>query len=369
MKPFIQHIFFNAMEMSESRKRLQLVVTPLIMMALLSSLGVSEILSSSQGVGRISSVELQAVSASLEEDSGIAGEETRPAEDNNQDGVQQDNNGGAGQSGEFDANTLDEETSPHELSPSPTSQDFLGRSPPQDNILNGGGGGNVIARDCPETGPIPPDCTINPFPPTPPKCPDKGPIPPDCTLNPFPFMPPLFGRNIPLQGGGIFGQQPAAIALPTPLPTPILTPEPPVPMFGSTQQQATPTPPTTGGEGLAGVAPRTVEPLTRTCPVGNVWDPNLMICVPDLPPLDLELCPDGSIPQSTGPGGIRPECPPFEAEQPFTTTPTKPPITPPTLRLCPDGSIPQSTGPGGIRPVCPPSETEQPQVEEQEEEP
>jgi hypothetical protein len=41
-----------------------------------------------------------------------------------------------------------------------------------------------------------------------------------------------------------------------------------------------------------------------------------MICVPDVPPLDLEFCPDGSIPQSTGPGGIRPECPPFEAEQP-----------------------------------------------------
>jgi hypothetical protein len=129
--------------------------------------------------------------------------------------------------------------------------------------------------------------------------------------------PPLFGRNVPLQGGGVFGQQPAAIVPPTPVPTPVLTPEPPVPMFGSTQQQAPPTPPPTGDEGLTGVAPRTVEPLTRTCPVGNVWDPNLMICVPDLPPLPTpQLCPDGSIPQSTGPGGIRPECPPFEAEQP-----------------------------------------------------
>jgi hypothetical protein len=133
-----------------------------------------------------------------------------------------------------------------------------------------------------------------------------------------PTTPPsLFGRNVPLQGGGVFGQQPAAIAPPTPVPTPILTPEPPVPMFGSTQQQAAPTLPPTGDEGLTGVAPRTVEPLTQTCPVGNVWDPNIMICVPDLPPLTPpQLCPDGSIPQSTGPSGIRPECPPFETEQP-----------------------------------------------------
>ncbi len=36
---------------------------------------------------------------------------------------------------------------------------------------------------------------------------------------------------------------------------------------------------------------------------------------------------------------------------------------------CPDGSTPQSTGPGGIRPECPPFETEQPEVEEQEGEP
>jgi hypothetical protein len=79
-------------------------------------------------------------------------------------------------------------------------------------------------------------------------------------------------------------------------------------MFGSTLQ-ATPTPPPqfgqiapegqilppTGDKGLTGVAPRTVEPLTPTCPVGNVWDPKALICVPDVPPLDLELCPDGSI--------------------------------------------------------------------------
>jgi hypothetical protein len=122
-----------------------------------------------------------------------------------------------------------------------------------------------------------------------------------------PTPPPLFGRNIPLQT--IVPQYP------------VVTPEPPVPMFGSTQQQATPTPPPTGGGGLTGVAPSTGEaaPLTdrgpTSCPVGNVWDPNLMICVPDLPPPP-QLCPDGSIPQSTGPGGIRPECPSFKAEQP-----------------------------------------------------
>jgi hypothetical protein len=64
-----------------------------------------------------------------------------------------------------------------------------------------------------------------------------------------PTPPPLFGRNVPLQSGGLFGQQPAAIVPPTPVPTPVLTPEPPVPMFGSTQQQATPTlPPTPGSQ-------------------------------------------------------------------------------------------------------------------------
>jgi hypothetical protein len=138
--------------------------------------------------------------------------------------------------------------------------------------------------------------------------------------------PPLFGRNVPLQGGGIFGQQPAAIVPPTPVPTPVLTPEPPVPMFGSTQRAAPPqfgqiAPggqilPPTGDEGLTGVAPRTAEPLTRICPVGNVWDPRAFICVPDVPPLDLELCPDGTIPQQTGgPGGTQAECPPSEAQQ------------------------------------------------------
>jgi hypothetical protein len=180
--------------MSDSKKTLQVVVTSLIMIALLSSLGITEILSSnnSRDAIGISSIALQTASASLE-DSGSTGEKIQAGEDNDQDEVQQDDIGG-GQSGEQDsANTLDEETgltSSPGLTPSPTSKGFLGRgSPPvQDNILNGDGESNIIARDCPNTGPIPPDCTINPFPPTPPKCPDKGPIPPDCTLKPFPLM-------------------------------------------------------------------------------------------------------------------------------------------------------------------------------------
>jgi hypothetical protein len=44
-----------------------------------------------------------------------------------------------------------------------------------------------------------------------------------------------------------------------------------------------------------------------------VLDPDINECVLENPP---ELCPDGSIPQSTGPGGTQPECPSFEAEQP-----------------------------------------------------
>ena len=44
-------------------------------------------------------------------------------------------------------------------------------------------------------------------------------------------QPPLLGRNVLLQGGGVFGQQPSAIVPPSP----VLTPEPPVPMFGSAQ--------------------------------------------------------------------------------------------------------------------------------------
>jgi hypothetical protein len=116
-----------------------------------------------------------------------------------------------------------------------------------------------------------------------------------------PTPPPLFGRNIPQQ----------TIVPQFPVVTPVLTPPP------------------TGDGGLTGVAPSTGEaaPLTdrgpASCPVGNVWDPNLMICVPDLPPPP-QLCPDGSIPQSTGPGGIRPECPSFKAEQPEIQEPDEP---------------------------------------------
>jgi hypothetical protein len=44
-----------------------------------------------------------------------------------------------------------------------------------------------------------------------------------------------------------------------------------------------------------------------------VLDPYINECVLENP---LELCPDGSIPQPTSPGGTQPECPSFEAEQP-----------------------------------------------------
>jgi hypothetical protein len=256
MKPFIQHIFLKAMEISESRKRLQVVITPLIMITLLSSLGVSEILSSSQGAERISSVALQTVSASLE-DSGSGGEEIQTGEDN-QDGVQQDN-GGEGQRGEQD-NENTGLTSPPELTPSPTSKDFLGRGPPQlqDNILNGGGGGNIIARDCPETGPIPPDCTINPFPPTPPKCPDKGPIPPDCTLKPFPLMSGEIQGEVTPTPPPTSGLSPTLRA---PLPT--LNEIPPTPinckLFPFAPSCKTPTPTPTPSPAIKAPLPTLVE--------------------------------------------------------------------------------------------------------------
>lgn len=217
--------------MSESRKRLQVVVTSLIMIALLSSLGVSEILSSNNSphaIG-ISSVALQTASASLE-NSGSIGEKIQAGEDNDQDEVQQDDNGG-GQSGEQDnANTLDEETGLTRtpgLTPSPTSQGFLGRGSPQvqDNILKGDGESNIIARDCPDTGPIPPDCTINPFPPTPPKCPDKGPIPPDCTLKPFPLMSGEIQGEVTPTPTPTSGLSPTIKA---PLPSLIESPPPPI---------------------------------------------------------------------------------------------------------------------------------------------
>lgn len=181
-------------------------------------------------------------------------------------------------------------------------------------------------KPCPRYGPIPPDCTLNPFRQSPEdQLPTEGGVLQQPTTTPT-TPPPLFGRNDLLQGGGFFEQQPAAIVPPTPVLTPEPTPDLPVPMFGSTQQ-ATPTPPPLFGQ----IAPQGQAPLTAgeaapltdrevaeqpiRCPVGNVWDPNLMICVPDLPPPP-RLCPDGSIPQSTGPGGTQPECPPFEAEQP-----------------------------------------------------
>jgi hypothetical protein len=42
-------------------------------------------------------------------------------------------------------------------------------------------------------------------------------------------------------------------------------------------------------------------------------------------------------------------------------------LSPTTQELCPGGSIPQSTGPGDTQPECPPSEAEEPQEPEEPE--
>jgi hypothetical protein len=129
--------------------------------------------------------------------------------------------------------------------------------------------------------------------------------------------PPLFGRNtanVPL-GGGVLGQPTITAATPTPIPTPIPTPTP----FGQIAPEGQVLPPT-GDEGLTGIAPRIVEP-PPICTPGSVLDPNINECVLENPP---QLCPDGSIPKSTGPGGTRPECPPFETEEPEVEDPDQP---------------------------------------------
>jgi molecular chaperone DnaK len=211
----------------------------------------------SQDAVGISFVALQTAGASLEDSSGT-GEEIQRSEDNNQDGVQQGGNGG-GQSGEQDnANTGNEETSPPELTPSPGSKGFLGRgSPPvQDNILNGGGGSNIIARDCPDTGPIPPDCTINPFPlmsgeiqgeATPTPTPTSGLTPtlraPLQTLNEIP-PPPINCKLFPFAPSC---KTPTPTPNPTikaPLPTLIESPPPPIncKLFPFAPSCKTPTP-------------------------------------------------------------------------------------------------------------------------------
>jgi hypothetical protein len=321
------------------------------MAVLIPSLTLTGILSNniSQVIERISAngnVIIQAASAASQADGGEGNEGRDSAEVTDQG--QDQNDTGEDQNGdEGDANIqLGGEMRPTdspELTTSPTSQDIFSRGSPQvQHDTLGSGGSTTIARDCPDKGPIPPDCTLNPFPPTPPRCPDKGPIPPDCTLNPFPLLsggetpgetnptpaptpplgtpvfpnaggileeqptttpPPLFGRNtanIPL--GGVFGQP--TITATTPGPTP--------PLFGQIAPQGQVPP--TAGEAAPLIDGGVAEQPTK-CSVGNVWDPNLMICVPDLPPP--RLCPDGSIPQSTGPG-TQPECPSFEAEQPGT---------------------------------------------------
>jgi hypothetical protein len=193
-------------------------------------------------------------------------------------------------------------------------------------------------------------------------CPRYGPIPPNCTLDPFNPLnqvpgttvtpaPGVLDPTLDAAGGGVAQQQP----------TPIPTPTPPPPLFGRNvgnaplggffEQSPTTTPPPQFGQ----IAPEGQVPLTaseaplqtdigvaeqpRTCPVGNTWDPDLMICVPDLPPL--QLCPDGSIPQPAG--STQPRCPPFEAEQPYTTTtdetPPSPLPPPPAGEVTPEAEI------------------------------
>jgi hypothetical protein len=66
-------------------------------------------------------------------------------------------------------------------------------------------------------------------------------------------------------------------------------------------------------EGLGTAIPRTVEPLPPTCAPGTVLNPDINECLLENPP---DSCPDGSIPQSSGPGNTQPECPPSETEEP-----------------------------------------------------
>jgi hypothetical protein len=86
-------------------------------------------------------------------------------------------------------------------------------------------------KPCPRYGPIPPDCTLNPFHQLP-----ENQLPTDGGVLQQPLTttpPPLFGRNVPLQGGGVFGQP--AITAATPLPTP--------PPFGQIAPEAQVLPP------------------------------------------------------------------------------------------------------------------------------
>ncbi|MGH9984711.1 MAG: hypothetical protein ACRD8W_12220 [Nitrososphaeraceae archaeon] len=147
----------------------------------------------------------------------------------------------------------------------------------------------------------------------------------ECWDTPTTSVPPTSGDTI-LPGGGVAED-------PTP-PTPPLTPRgtPPLGEIAPEAEQPPtppqPTPRTPGqsvlpqdegvleqptDEGTGGAAPRIVEPPPPTCAPGTVLDPDINECVLENPP---ELCPDGSIPQPTGPGGTQPECPPFEAEEP-----------------------------------------------------
>jgi hypothetical protein len=119
-----------------------------------------------------------------------------------------------------------------------------------------------------------------------------------------PPRPPPAGPAAPLQGGVLEQLEQGKV-------TPGF-----VPGFLQRQEQQPPADQETGSE-----VPRTAEPLPPTCTPGSVFDPDINECVLENPP---ELCPDGSIPQLTGPGGTQPECPPSEAEEPQAEEPEQP---------------------------------------------
>ena len=152
-----------------------------------------------------------------------------------------------------------------------------------------------------------------------------------------PPTPPPFGPTATLQGVVLeqLDKQPSLPAPPTTgesiLPEDGVLEQPPTPPpFGPAaplQGGVLEQPPSEGGvtqpadQGTGSEVPRTAEPLPPTCTPGSVFDPDINECVLENPP---ELCPDGSIPQLTGPGGMQPECPPSEAEEPQAEEPEQP---------------------------------------------
>ena len=136
------------------------------------------------------------------------------------------------------------------------------------------------------------------------RTPGLGVLPEEGVLEQPPTPPPS-GPAAPLQGGVLEQLEQDKV-------TPGLVP-------GFLQRQEQQQPPADQGTGSE--VPRTVEQLSPTCTPGSIFDPDINECVLENPP---ELCPDGSIPQLTGPGGMQPECPPSEAEEPQAEEPVQP---------------------------------------------